>query len=86
MYRQSEKIAKRQYLFHISLQYTELRPIKDLRSVGEFGAPKQISTGFSSWLRCCTDVARRTSTTFARRLAVSCAGILYMHFRGALAR
>jgi len=25
-----------------------------LRSVGEFGAPQQISTGFASWQRYCT--------------------------------
>jgi len=30
--------------------------------LGEFGAPQQISTFFSSWLRYCTDVAQRSST------------------------
>jgi len=33
-----------------------------LRSLGEFGVPQQISTGFASWLRYCTDVAQRRST------------------------
>jgi len=38
-------------------RYAELRPINgwDL-SVGEFGAPQQISTDFASWLRYCSDV------------------------------
>jgi len=47
----------------MSSQYGELRPtIKRLRSVGEFGARHQISTGFASWLRYCSDVAQRKPT------------------------
>ena len=41
-------------------------------------APQQISTGFASWLRYCSDVAHRRSTNFARSLAVYWAGTLYM--------
>ena len=37
----------------MSSQYGELRPQR-MRSVWLFGTPKQISTGFSSWLRYCT--------------------------------
>jgi len=43
-------------------------------------APQQISTGFSSWLRYCTDVAQWSNggqPNFARCLAVSWAGTLY---------
>jgi len=36
---------------------------KHLRSVGEFGAPQQISTGFACLLRYCIDVAQQRSTT-----------------------
>jgi len=45
MYRQSEKTVEQQYLPHMSSQYGGLRPTS-LRSVGDFGAPMQISTGF----------------------------------------
>jgi len=48
------KLVKHQYLRHMSLQYGELRPHYRLRSVGEFEAPLQISTGFASWQRYCT--------------------------------
>jgi len=36
----------------MSSQYVELPPTngRDQRSVGEFGAPQQISMGFASWL------------------------------------
>jgi len=33
-----------------------------LTAVGEFGARQQISAGFASWLRYCSDVAKRRST------------------------
>jgi len=49
-----KKPVKQQYFLHMSSQR--------LRSVGEFGAPQQISTGFASWLRYCTNVAQRSST------------------------
>jgi len=44
----------------------------------------QISTGFASWLRYCTDVAQRRTTKlcFAGCFAVSCRLIHYIHFRG----
>ena len=58
MSRQSEKkLVKQQYLLHMFSQYGER-----LRSLGEFGVPQQISTGFASWLRYYTDVAQRRST------------------------
>jgi len=34
-------------------------PLYRLRSVRLFGAPLQISTGFASWLRYCSDIAQR---------------------------
>ena len=44
----------------------------------EFEAPQQISTGFASWLRYCTDGCQ---PNFARRLAVSSAAALYTFLR-----
>jgi len=54
MYRQWNKLVKQQYLLHMSSQYGELQPTKQLRSVKGFGAPQLISTGFASWQRYCT--------------------------------
>jgi len=52
-----------------------------VRSVGEFGASQQISTGFASWLRYCTDVAQRRSTKLCTCLALSCL-VYYTHLSG----
>jgi len=65
MYRRSEKPVKQQYVLHMCSQYGELRPTNGseyMRSVDQFGAPQQISTGFASWLRCCTDVVQWRSS------------------------
>ena len=59
-------LVKQQYLLHMSLQYGELRPTSAwLRSVGEFGAPLQISTGFASWQRYCTASSSGRQPNFA---------------------
>jgi len=79
-----KKPVKQQYLFHTYTQYGELRLANGIRSVGEFGASQEISTGFATWLRYCIDIAQRRSTKLARRLAVSWAGTLYIHFWGLL--
>jgi len=66
------KNAKQQDLSHMFSQYGELRPTNSRDRVGEFGTLQQISTGFASWLRYCTDVAQRRSiklcTKFGRLL------------------
>ena len=52
-----------------------------LRSVGEFAAPQQISTGFASWLRYCTGVAQRRSTKLCTMFVrLSCDGTLYIQY------
>jgi len=56
-----------------------------MRSIGGFGAPRQISTGFASWLRYCTATSLNWGQpNFARCLVVSWAGTVYIHFRGLL--
>ena len=67
-----KKPGKQQYLTHMSSQCGELRPTMP-RSTGEFGAPQQISTGFASGLRYCSDVTRRKSTKL-------CTGIRLIYF------
>jgi len=46
-----KKLAKQQYLLHMSLQYSELRLTGDWDRFVCFGAPLQISTDFLSWQR-----------------------------------
>jgi len=47
-------------------------------------APLQISMAFRSWLHYCTDILSGDQPDFARCLAVSSAGTLYIHFWGLL--
>jgi len=47
-----------------------------LWSVREFGAPQQISTGFASCLRYCSDVAHQRPTKLCTMFAVSWAGTI----------
>jgi len=84
-YRQSEKIVKKQYLHHMSIQYGELRPTSGWYRLVIFGHPSKFQRvsrlGF---------VTAATSLTggqpnFARCLAVSWAATLYNTFSGALA-
>jgi len=58
-----KNVVKQQYLLHMSSQYGELRLTNGW---DPFGTPRQISTGFASSLRCCTDVAQRRSTRLCR--------------------
>ena len=46
----------------MSSQYSELWSTNAERPVGGFRAPQQISTGFASWLRYCSDFAQQKST------------------------
>ena len=58
----------------MSPEYAELR----LKSVGEFGAPQPISTGFASWLRYCSDVAHRRPSKLGTMFCRLPAGTLYI--------
>jgi len=57
-----EKLVKQQYLLHMSSQYmANFGPLTAEIGSGVW-APLQISTGFASWLRYCTDVAHWRSS------------------------
>jgi len=77
-----KKLVKRQYLLHMSSQYTELRPINGwdlMASLGHSSNCQRVSRlGF---VTAPTSLNGR-QPNFARRSAVSCAGTLYIHFRG----
>jgi len=57
------KSVKHQYPLYVFPQYGELRLVNGWDRLVSllFGAPQQISVGFASWLRYCTDVAQRRS-------------------------
>jgi len=79
-----KKVVKQQYLLHMSLQYGELHPTSGWDRFGSLGHFSKFQ-----WLsRLCfvTIAALLTSgqPNFARCLAISWAGTLYMHFRGLL--
>ena len=77
-----QKYVKQQYLFYMPSKYGELRPTNDWDTLSSLGHPSKFkrvsSLGF---------VTAATSLTagqpnFARCLAISWAGTLYIHFRG----
>jgi len=77
-----KKLVKQQYVLHMSPQYGELRPTSGWDRLTSLGYPCkfQLVSRLSS-------VTAATSLTgsqpnFARCLAVSWAGTLYIHFRG----
>ena len=61
IYRQSEKNLLNSNICSICTHNTV--NFGPLRSVGEFGTPQQISTGFASWVCYCTDVSQQRSTS-----------------------
>jgi len=82
-----KKLVKQRYLLQTSSQYGELTAHERLRSVYQFGAPQQILTDFAiSRLGFVTAAMSlsRDQRNFARCLAVSWAGTLYIHFWGLL--
>jgi len=79
-----KKTVKWQYLLHMSSQYAELRPINSWDVLVSLRHPSKFQR-----LSCLGFVTAPTSLNgrqphFARSLAVSCTGILYIHFRGLL--
>jgi len=57
-----------------------------MRSVGEFGAPQQISTVSRLGFVTAATSLNRSQPNFARCLTISWAGTLYIRFRGFLPR
>jgi len=81
VYRQSEKLIKRQYVLHTSQQYGELQPTNGWDLFGSLEHPSKFQR-----ISRLAFVTAATSLTggqpnFARCLAVSWAGTLYIHFR-----
>jgi len=79
-----KELIKQQYLFRMSLQYGELRPSNGGDRLAGLGHPiifQRVSRlGFVT----AATVLSGSQPNFARCLAVSWAGALYIHFRGLL--
>jgi len=76
-----KKLVKQQYLLHMSSEHGELWPTNGW----EFAAPQQISMGFLSWLRYCTDVAQLRSTKLCSMFGHLLGWCTIYTFSGALA-
>jgi len=79
-----KKLVKQQYLFHMSPQYGECRPTTGWDRFGSLGHACKFHR-----VSCLVFVTAVMSLTggqpsLARLLAISCAGILYIHFCGLL--
>jgi len=81
-----KKLVKQQCLLHMSPQYGKLRPTNGLDWFGSLGHPSRfqwvLHLGFVTAAR----LLNGSQPNFARCLAVSWAGALYIHFRGLLPR
>ena len=79
-----KKLVKQQYLLHMSSQYGELRPTSGSDRFGSLEHPSKFQR--VSRLAFVTAATSLTGgqPNFARCLAVSWAGTLYIHFRGLL--
>jgi len=72
-----KKLVKQQNLPHMSSQYGEHRPTNSWDRFISLGTPAN-STGFTSWLQYCTNVAERRST----KLCMTFCHLIYIYVFG----
>jgi len=75
-----KKLVKRQYLLHMSSQYGELRPTNGSDRFGSLGRPSKFQRVSRLGFATVATSLSGSLPNFARCLAVSCAGTLYIHF------
>ena len=80
-----KKPVKQQYLLHMSSRYMANFGPLTAEIGSEFGAPQQISTGFASCLRYCSDVAHRRPTKLCTMFGRLMGWYTIYTFSGALA-
>jgi len=68
----------------VSLQLRQVSTIRKKLVKQQYLLHMFSRNSFTSRLHYCSDVAQRSQPNFARCLAISCAGSLYIHFRGLL--
>jgi len=79
-----KKLGKQQYLLHMSSQYGELRPINGWGLLASLGHPTKFQRVSCVGFVTATALLNGGQPNFARCLAVSWAGTLYIHFWGLL--
>jgi len=79
-----KKLVKQQCFLQMSPQYGELRPTNGWDRFGSFLAPQQISTGFASWLRYCTNIAHWRPVKLYTMFGHLLGWYTYTHFCGLL--
>ena len=79
-----KKLVKQQYLLHMSAQYVNFGPLTAEISLPVWGT-QQISTGFASCLRYCSDVAHRRPTKLCTMFGRLMGWYTVYTFSGALA-
>jgi len=79
-----KKLVKQQYLLHTSLQYGELWSTSDWDPLADLGYPSNFQRVSRVVFITAVTSLTRGQPNFARRLVVSWAGTLYIHFWGLL--
>ena len=79
-----KKLVIQQYLFHMPSQYGELRPTNDWDLLASLGNPSRFQRVSCFGFVTVATSLNRSQPNFARCLAVSWTGALYVHFRGLL--
>jgi len=79
-----KKHVKHQYLLHMSLQYGELQPTNGWDRFGGLGHPRKFQQVSRLGVITAPTSLTGDQPNFARCLAISWAGTLYIHFRGLL--
>jgi len=79
-----EKLVKQQYLLHMNPQYGELQPTNGSDRFTSFGHPNKFQRVSRLGFVTSATSLNGGEPNFARSLAISWAGTLYIHFRGLL--
>jgi len=79
-----EKLVKQQYLLHMNPQYGELQPTNGSDRFTSFGHPNKFQRVSHLGFVTSATSLNGGEPNFARSLAISWAGTLYIHFRGLL--
>jgi len=79
-----KKPVKLQYLLHMSSQYAELRTINGWDLLVSSGQPSKFQRVSRLGFITAPTLLNERQPNFAQCLAVSCTGILYIHFQGLL--
>jgi len=79
-----EKLVKQQYLLHMNPQYGELQPTNGSDRFTSFGHPNKFQRVSRHGFVTSATSLNGGEPNFARSLAISWAGTLYIHFRGLL--